>query len=646
MRFGMALGWMFVAAGAWGQGLSLPPRPANTSHGSVVSRAVADLPLLEREARLEAEVLRGNVPDFLRRFRPVSVTNINSGRTNIATFFAAPDYLAVGSDEDYFLTPLRPETAQRIGDALGCSLPTRAMVDAIYAAAAVKLEPHPMTPGATMTTVPVFAQHNSIVRKQRLATLAQHPAGALVAGHKKDVVLSNRLTNAPGKVAIYGWHKPDGKAIQPLYLGHTSAWVDYSHGIRLVATNVIVNGKASALADVLRDQKLAALLSDEGPMAVTGYALPTVWKTNAAFNERTLTLPLRADVRAQINEPLPLKKGKPLHLILYALPNGNTIEQTAGHRLAPGEDWHFDIQHIAAQTRFLRAADTNGEYVVAYLEAGNKSWPAWRKSHRGEGSQIRGMVEELTARYTNQSARVTLSGHSGGGSFIFGYFGAVEEIPTSIERIAFLDSTYAYDTEQHATKLMRWLKSPTAPALCVLAYDDANGLLNGKPFVSHMGGTWFRSQLMQTNLASAFTFTRETRSADDSFPGALHRVSAGDGRVIFWLKENPARKIFHTVQVERNGFIEAMLSGTPLHGRGYEYFGVIHPPHFGFTAETQGRGEKGAKPARSGALPCGARTVCVRSGFARGASGGLSRPARAGALRTGGPSAVRWLRLA
>ena len=573
MRFGMALGWMCVAAGAWGQGLSLPPRPADTSPGSVVVQAVVDLPLVEREARLEAEVLRGNVPDFLCRFRPVSVTNINSGRTNIATFFAAPDYLAVGSDEDFFLTPLRPETAQRMADALGCSLPTRAMVDAIYAAAAVKLQPHPMTPGATMTTVAVFAEHNSIVRTQRLATLAQHPAGALLAGHKKDVVLSNRLTNAPGKVAIYGWHQPDGKAIQPLYLGHTSAWVDYSHGIRLVSTNVVVNGESASLADVLRDKNFAALLSDEGPMVVTGYSLPSVWKTNAAFNERTFTFPLRPDVRVRINEPLALKNGTPPRLILYALPDGNTIEQTAGHRLAPGEDWHFDIQHIAAQTRFLRAADTNGHYVVVYLEAGNKSWPAWRKAHRDEGSQIRGMLEELAARYTNQSTRVTLSGHSGGGSFIFGYLGAVEEIPASIERIAFLDSTYAYDTKQHAAKLTRWLKSPGPPALCVLAYDDANGLLNGKPFVSQTGGTWFRSQLMQTNLAGAITFTRTMRSADDSFPGTLHRLSAAQDRVLFWMKENPARKIFHTVQVERNGFIEAISSGTALHGRGYEYFG-------------------------------------------------------------------------
>jgi len=569
----MALGWLLVTAGAWGQGLPLPPRAGAAASGSIVVKAVAELPLREREARLEAEILRGNVPDFLRRFCPVSVTNVHAGRTNIVTFFAAPDYLAVGSDEDYFLTPLTPQTAQRIADALGCSLPTRAMVDVIYGAADVKLEPHPMTPGSTMTAVPVFAEHNRIVRTQRVAALTKHSAGSLVAGHKKDVVLSNRLTNAPTKVAIYGWHKTDGKAIQPLYTGHTSAWVDYSHGVRLVATNVEVNGRAMSLASVLRSRELSALLSDEGPMAVTAYPLPPVWKTNAMFAERTMTFALRSDVRAQINEPLPLGEAKPLKLILYALPNGNSIEETAGRQPASSNDWRFDIQHIAAQTRFLRAADTNGNYVVAYLEAGNKSWPAWRKAHRDEGGEIRGMVEELAARYTNHSTRVTLSGHSGGGSFIFGYLGAVDEIPASIERIAFLDSTYAYDPEQHAAKLTRWLKSSSSPTLCVLAYDDANGLLNGKPFVSLRGGTWFRSQLMQTNLTSAFTFTRETRAGDDSFPGTLHRVSARNGHVFFWLKENPARKIFHTVQVERNGFIKAMLSGTELHASGYEYFG-------------------------------------------------------------------------
>jgi hypothetical protein len=37
--------------------------------------------------------------------------------------------------------------------------------------------------------------------------------------------------------------------------------------------------------------------------------------------------------------------------------------------------------------------------------------------------------------------------------------------------------------------------------------------------------------------------------------------------------ENPERKILHTVQVERNGFIHAMLSGTAAEGKGYDYFG-------------------------------------------------------------------------
>src|SRR3954469_25253623 len=37
---------------------------------------------------------------------------------------------------------------------------------------------------------------------------------------------------------------------------------------------------------------------------------------------------------------------RPTLIIFYALPNGNTIEQTIGCRLRDGLDWHFDIQHI------------------------------------------------------------------------------------------------------------------------------------------------------------------------------------------------------------------------------------------------------------------------------------------------------------
>ena len=33
-------------------------------------------------------------------------------------------------------------------------------------------------------------------------------------------MIANRVFRTRGKVAIYGWHKPDGKPIQPLYTGH------------------------------------------------------------------------------------------------------------------------------------------------------------------------------------------------------------------------------------------------------------------------------------------------------------------------------------------------------------------------------------------------------------------------------------------
>ena len=62
-------------------------------------------------------------------------------------------------------------------------------------------------------------------------------------------------------------------------------------------------------------------------------------------------------------------------LIFYALPNGNTTGQTIGRLLKPGDDWHFDIQHIGAQTRFLRTLVTNRTIVIAYLEAESRAGP-------------------------------------------------------------------------------------------------------------------------------------------------------------------------------------------------------------------------------------------------------------------------------
>jgi hypothetical protein len=143
----------------------------------------------------------------------------------------------------------------------------------------------------------------------------------------------------------------------------------------------------------------------------------------------------------------------------------------------------------------------------------------------------------------------------------------LEEIPDDIVRIALLDSNYAYSRSLgHTKKLARWLEASPQHFLCVLAYNDAVALLNGKSFVSAEGGTWGRSHAMQGDLAGFFKFDRRA-NAD------FERFSALDGRIQFILKENPERKILHTVQVELNGFIHGIVSGTVNENRGYDYYG-------------------------------------------------------------------------
>ena len=204
---------------------------------------------------------------------------------------------------------MTPYTAQRIADRLDCILPTTRIVDEIYRNAAVKRTPSPIPPSPAMTTVPVFLRHNETV----LAQPREQPLGALVAGHKKDVVVANKVFASPGKVAIYGWHQPDGTPIQPLYTRHSASWVDYSHGIRLVRRRV--NGMPKPIDEVLADPRLAPLLSDEGVIQRTRYEFtefpaerPSVPK--AVPGENVEELRLEDGVRVVINEPETRPRGR------------------------------------------------------------------------------------------------------------------------------------------------------------------------------------------------------------------------------------------------------------------------------------------------------------------------------------------------
>ena len=257
---------MLLSAVAWSYGAAGPPvgafpaRDGSALSGAAFAAEVAQLPDHERYAATRDAILAGDIPSFLRELVPVPLSR--QGLPTV-TVFVTPDYLSVGSDTDFLQGPLDFVEAAAVARALGFGLPTRHIVDAVYAAATVHLEPRPLPAGPEMRSVAYILQHQALVQAELGASLP----GRLVAGTQKDLVLTPQLRLMPDREAIYGWHRIDGRPIQPLSLVHGVHYADYSHGIRLVSATVLVAGEPRSYFDVLGDPTLSALVSDEGPIA-------------------------------------------------------------------------------------------------------------------------------------------------------------------------------------------------------------------------------------------------------------------------------------------------------------------------------------------------------------------------------------------
>lgn len=132
------------------------------------------------------------------------------------TWEVAPDYIyPVGIGE-----------AEKLAAAAGCELPTPALVDAIWKAADLRVEPLPRHHNGTaaeMATQPVYDD-----QARRIVAQLAGREYTLLAGTHKDVVRTRR-----GQLGLYGWHRPTGTVIQPLFTGHSKDWKDYSQGLRL-----------------------------------------------------------------------------------------------------------------------------------------------------------------------------------------------------------------------------------------------------------------------------------------------------------------------------------------------------------------------------------------------------------------------------
>jgi hypothetical protein len=273
----LSLGVLIWAAGTCSAGLAasppgacdealthrIPPRPKEAPDGSAFVRQLSGLSDDERENAILEQLLAGNIPQFQRHLTPVHLQETpTDGHAVEITLCVSPDYVAIGTDHSFFLVPMRLRTALTVAHQFRFALPTPRIVDAIYAQAALHLQPQPLPASDTMRTTGYYWQHNELVSEQRASLAA--PLGELTAGDKKDLVLTNRLWTNLDRVAIYGWHRPDGSPIQPLSTVHGARYADYSHGVRFVSDTAYLNGHTVPLLALLQNPRMAHVLSTEG----------------------------------------------------------------------------------------------------------------------------------------------------------------------------------------------------------------------------------------------------------------------------------------------------------------------------------------------------------------------------------------------
>jgi hypothetical protein len=287
-------------------------------------------------------------------------------------------------------------------------------------------------------------------------------------------------------------------------------------------------------------------------------AHPSGFRTSAHFDEGVREEWIAPGVRALVNVPANFDPKKPTRLLLFAVPNGNTIEQTLGCAAVPGRDFRFDIQHIAAQARKYRELNAKENVVLACFESDVLAWPAWKKARPDGPKIIRGVVETLRKWLPAGEVRITLACHSGGGSFLFGFIDGGDTIPDEVDRIVFLDANYSYaDADKHGEKLLAWMKADSNHRLSVIAYDDRKIEIDGKPIIGPTGGTFRATERMAAFFTQHLKF-EETKQGDFTT-----RTSPGI-QLALVVHANPQNKILHTVLVgEMNGLLHGLTIEDP-----------------------------------------------------------------------------------
>jgi len=346
--------------------LNIPERPPNALEGSAFADQVWNSSIIDREIAVVNEILSGNVPSFSRKLKAITLIKTIADSSYEMIFYTVCDYMAIGSDEDYFYIPMTPSTAQYLADRLHCTLPTKKMVDVIYNSAEYKLSPQFIAPSDTMTTVPVFWQHTGLIKQQFAQLGFDRSADYIVGGTKKDIILSNKIYSsdvAYERVVIYGWHTGVNNPIQPVYHRHIAMYADYSHGIRLISNRAFLDGDSVQVKDIVMNASLWSLLSDEGVIRQPWYP-PSDFLTSLEDPPKTAPV----DFQLCQNYPNPFN---PKTTIEYKLSKNTAVNLSiyniAGQRVATLIEQEQPAGHYAVE--WDARAYSSGMYIVS-LKAG------------------------------------------------------------------------------------------------------------------------------------------------------------------------------------------------------------------------------------------------------------------------------------
>ena len=240
----------------------------NTPADDLIKSSIQNTVGQKRETIIKELLESGYVPSHMRTFVEIPIIfSDKQGVSHKLVISVLPDYLMIGNDQNHVRVPLWPLTAQKIADNWNCVLPTTKLVSIIWGASN-KISPQPWGPpyDSSMQSVDRFLLHNDKIEKSILKL--GYKTGDLLAGHKKDVVITKKLINKPDAVAIFGWHQLNGQPIQPLYLGHSNVYCDYSHGIRLISKECFLDDQKDDLSKIMQNADLCNSISSEGPMTL------------------------------------------------------------------------------------------------------------------------------------------------------------------------------------------------------------------------------------------------------------------------------------------------------------------------------------------------------------------------------------------